>query len=450
MARHHHTAEATMLVHPLSVVRERYGWTYQDVVDVVAKRCNSATRREKAFRWENWGVIPDMASQLALAAELDVDETAVRLHPWPAWLPDDDPIPTALGWSQVGSLTALEDAVAHAMTDRRGFMKLVGSALVTLAQDWLNVEPAELVAVLRGGQVNHAFVDRIVEGLPRLRFLEASRGGGRTRRLIDAELGLVVDVLSGSAYTSAVGRRLHALAAELSRVAGWASFDAGHHAAAQRYWMSGLYASQAAGDRLLGANVLKSMSLQCYDFARPTEALALARSAYEAAAEATPRTSAMLALRQARAHAALGDAAGCERLLAAADTAFGRAQPTDDDPTWVAYFDHAEFHAQVGTCFLDLGRPVEADERFITTLELLPAAKVRDRATYLVRRASAQAQQHDADQAHILLGQALPLIEQAPSQRNIDRIRRARQRIDYRPGDPRQRELDERIKALVA
>lgn len=80
---------------------------------------------------------------------------------------------------------------------------------------------------------------------------------------------MVVDVLDRSTYTAVVGQRLYALAAELGRMAGWASFDAGLHAAAQRYWLAALHAAHAAADRLLGANILKSMSLQCYDFGRP-------------------------------------------------------------------------------------------------------------------------------------------------------------------------------------
>src|SRR5262249_52053083 len=84
------------------------------------------------------------------------------------------------------------------------------------------------------------------EGVPRLYFLEHAQGGHRARKLIDAELGMVVDVLQRSTYTVAVGKRLYCLAAELGKMAGWASFDAGLHASAQRYWVAGLHAAHAA------------------------------------------------------------------------------------------------------------------------------------------------------------------------------------------------------------
>lgn len=92
MARRLPATRPDRFVHPLSVVRAAKNWTYQDVVDVIARRHrNMAARREKAWKWEHWGVVPDLDSQLALAAELGVPEDQVRLGLWPQWLPDGDP-----------------------------------------------------------------------------------------------------------------------------------------------------------------------------------------------------------------------------------------------------------------------------------------------------------------------------------------------------------------------
>ncbi|ONK13219.1 transcriptional regulator [Streptomyces sp. MP131-18] len=444
-------------VHPLSYVRAERGWTQQDVVDVIAERVGGSARRNKAWLWENRNVVPDWPSQVALAAELGIPESRLVEEPWPQWLPDGDPIRTDFAWSQTGSIQALEDVLEHGVRDRRGFMKLTGSALVALAHDWLRAEPAELVAALRGGRVADTFVDRLEEGLPRLRFLEAERGGQEARRLIDAELGLVAEVLANSSYTIETGRRLYALAGELGRMAGWASFDAGLHAAAQRYWAAAIHAAHAADDRPLGANIMKSMSLQCYDFADPAEALALARSAYEGASDTTPRTVAMFALREARAHAALGDLSACERLLGEAESAVSRADTAvDPDPAWIGYFDDAEFYAQIGTCYLDLGTRhgdrrqfTRADTYLAKTLRLLPETKVRDRATYLTRRASAQTQLGNLDRACQLLTDTIPLVHSAPSQRNIRRMFTVRNRLPLNRRDARARALDEHLRVLT-
>jgi tetratricopeptide (TPR) repeat protein len=438
-------------IHPLSYVRAQRGWTYQDVVDVIARRIgNSAARREKAWRWEHWAVMPDRESQCALAEELGVPKEHLDLYPWPQWLPDGDPIRAAFGWSQRGGLAALSEALEYALLDRRGFMKLLGPPLAGLADCWQRLEPAELLAVLGGGRVTDQFVTDLEAGLPRLRQLEATRGGLSARRLIDAELGVATDVLARASYSAATAKRLYVLAGELGRMAGWASFDAGLHAAAQRYWVAALHAAHAAGDRALGANILKSMSLQCHDFARPHEALALARGASEGAGRAASRVRAMLAHREARAHAALGDAKATERLMAQADNALASARGDEEEPAWAAYFDDAEYHAQIGTCYLDLGRADTAQRYFHHVLDSLSATKVRDRATYLTRGAAAQLALGSLDQACASLTAAVPLMRQAPSQRNVERVFTVRNRMQSHHDDRHVRDLDEQLAVLVA
>lgn len=442
--------DADRLVHPLSAVRAARNWTYQDLVNVIARRTrNMAARREKAWRWEHWGVVPDLDSQLALAAELRVPESEVTSGRWPDWLPDSDPVRSSFPWTQSGGLDALLDALEHSAVDRRAFMNVTGSTLACVAGSWLALEPDELAAVARGSQVSLDLVERMEDGLPRLRLLEATRGGARARRLIDAEFGVVIDVLERSSYTSPVGNRLYGLAAELGRMAGWASFDAGLHSAAQRYWIAALHAAHAVGDRVLGANILKSMSLQCYDFQLRHDALAMASSAYDGAKGATPRTVAMLALRVARAHAALGDRPACEAMLAHADSLF-QSGTCEDDPTWLGYFDESEFNAQVGTCYLDLDQPSKADLYFGTTLRTAPVSKVRDRATYMIRRASAQTRLGNADEAASLMVDAVPMVQDAPSERNVQRLRRVRQRMPFKKSDPRAWELDAALAVLDA
>ncbi|MCC9309163.1 helix-turn-helix domain-containing protein [Kitasatospora sp. RB6PN24] len=421
----------------------------------------------------NLGVPPELVRFAPMAPGGNAFEDVRRVKPWsegrmveglqdtapskrlvklgsPSGISDGDPISTGFPWTAQGSLQSLEDTLEHAVLDRRGFMMLTGPVLTTLAQNWLDVEPPALTSVLSGGRVSSSLVTRMEEGLPRLRELEAACGGERARRLMDAELGVVTAILTGSAYSAADGQRLLRLAAELARIAGFASFDAGLHAAAQRYWVSALHAAHSADDRAIGANVLKSMSLQCYDFGRPHEALSLARSAAEGAGGVSPRTEAMLLLRQARAEAALRDVSACGRSLALAERAFARASTSDSDPSWVGYFDEAEFHAQVGTCQLDLGRPAEAADSFTSALRLLPSGKTRDRATYVVRASAAQLDLGEAEHAASLLGSAVELIHDAPSQRNVERARRVREQFPQAGTDPLMARLDHRLATLIA
>ncbi|MFD9687284.1 hypothetical protein ACFWXO_16185 [Kitasatospora sp. NPDC059088] len=438
------------LVHPLSVVRDEQDWTYQDVVDIVAKTTKRSADRRKAWKWENWGVEPDAESQEALAAALGVPPGEVHQLGWPGWLPDGGPIRTGFPWTMPGTLDALDDTLEHAMPDRRGFMKLGGQALTLLASQWLSQAPNALAAALAGGSVDEQLVEDLEGGLPRLRRLEAALGGHRARQLLHTELATVTGLLKEASYTEKVGRRLLRLDAELARLAGFASFDAGLHAAAQRYWSSGLRAAHAADDRALGANILKSLSLQCYDHGLVVDALALATAAVEGAGHVTPRTRAMLLLRQARAEAACSNRVACDRLLSDAERQMARSSGTDDDPAWTGYFDAAEFHAQAATCYADLRRQRLAETHFATALGLMPSAKGRDLATYTIQSARTHTALGDADHAVHLLETAAQLVATAPSHRNTARALAARAELPMTTKDPKVQRLDQLLATLSA
>src|SRR5262245_25547235 len=101
--------------HPLAFVRAQRGWSYQRLARVVARRArdlgvaNMAAERQKVWRWEHRGVVPDRVSQLALAAELGVPSERVESHPWPAWLPTGDAVRVDYPWNASGAITALLD-----------------------------------------------------------------------------------------------------------------------------------------------------------------------------------------------------------------------------------------------------------------------------------------------------------------------------------------------------
>lgn len=79
--------------HPLAAVRAERGMSYQALARAVAKVAreqlgvfNMAAERQKIWRWENKGVVPDPLSQRALAVLLGVPVSAMTAEPWPAWL----------------------------------------------------------------------------------------------------------------------------------------------------------------------------------------------------------------------------------------------------------------------------------------------------------------------------------------------------------------------------
>jgi tetratricopeptide (TPR) repeat protein len=432
----------------LSYVRYERRWTYQDLVDVISRRINTANRREKAWRWEHWGVAPDADSQLALAAELGVPSELVQSVAWPDWLPVGERINTDTPWTVDGTMALLEGATGGAVLDRRGFLVLSAGAAVAAAHDWLTIEPPQIVSVLRGGQIDAGLVRCFEQRLPALRQMDHTLGGGHVRGVVDSELRLVTDLLAKGSYSEAIGSRLFAVAAELGRIAGWASCDAGLHAAAESYWVAGLRAAHVARDSGIGANILKSMSLQRADADRSREALALARAAGEGAKDSAPRVLAMLIVREARIHAALGDASECERLLVTAERAMSRA---DDRPAppWAMYFDQAEYCAQVAACYLLLRRHQATDHWLSQALELQPDERSRDRATYLIWRADSALQLGEIEQACALVTQAVPDIEAARSARNRKRLTDLHARLGKHRNLPAFQELDRRVRPLI-
>ncbi|SNQ50045.1 conserved hypothetical protein [Frankia canadensis] len=443
------TDNAHACTHPLAFVRAQRGWSYQRLARVVARRArdlgvaNMAAERQKVWRWEHRGVVPDRVSQLALAAELGVPNDRLESHPWPAWLPTGDAVRTEYPWTAGGSVTSLMDVVEDALSDRRGFLTITGVGATELATQWLGLEPGMLAAALAGGRVDDQIVNRIEHNIPGLRVMDERLGGESVRRLVDAELGVVADLLVRGSYTEVVGRHLHTVAAELARFAGWVSFDAGFHTAAQRYWITALHAAHTGGDRMLGANVLKNMSLQCVDFARPREAVDLAEAAVASLGPVTGRVGAMLHMRRARAHAAIGESTACAEALARSEEAMDEARP--EDPAWADYFDEGEYQAQIGSCFIDLGHLIQADRWLERSLAVLPAARARDRATYLLRRAAVQIDLGNVDQGCALTRQALPMLEATRSKRNARRADELRRRLRRHSTDPDARELDQAL-----
>lgn len=433
------------LAHPLSYVRAERGWTYQDLVDAVARRVgNMSARREKAWRWEHRGVVPDRETQEALADELGVPHDILDVLPWPAWLPAGERDELRSPWTREGCVAALGATAGAALLDQRGFLVSGEGSAVAVAEEWLALPPAADTGFTdtgtpdSGGEVEAGVVEGLEQRLPALRRMARALGGGRVRTVVDAELQLVSDLIARSSGPGAgagsgpTGRRLFAVAAELARMAGWASLDTCYQAAAERYLLTGLSAAHAAGDRALGANILKSLSLQYLDADRPAEALALARTARTGALGGPPRVTAMLTLRQARAHAALGRAVECESLLSAAASAMSLA---DDRPAppWAEYFDEAEYAAQSAACYALLRRYDTADALLRRALVLHPPGRARDRVTYLIWAAETAFELGATDRAAALAKEAADITPDVESLRAQRRLAALQHRLRRRP-----------------
>jgi hypothetical protein len=201
--------------------------------------------------------------------------------------------------------------------------------------------------------------------------LDFQLGGGHTRgMLLYYFQNQVLPMFSAMPANSQARRELFAATAELTQMLGWSAYDAGRHGAAQRYFVHGLRLAREADDALLGARLLANLSHQANYLGRYPEAVHLARAAQSTSARCESATvSSMLLTMEARALASLGDAGGCASVLSKAEQAFEHRN-TDNDPTWISYFNRAELAGESAHCFRDLRRAGETEQ--FATLALEP------------------------------------------------------------------------------
>jgi transcriptional regulator with XRE-family HTH domain len=214
-----------------------------------------------------------------------------------------------------------------------------------------------------GARIGMGDVERFRATVMMFRELDDRFGGGHAREALIRYLqGDAVRLLRGR-YPDTVGGALLSAVAEATQLAAWMTYDSTPHSPqAQRYFIQALGLAQAAGNRVLGALILDSMSHQATFTGRFREAASLAQAARTGTTEiATATLTAHFHVMEARALARLGEARGCDLALAAAVAQYERRRP-EDDPAWFQYFDEAELSAEFGHCLRDLHRARDAAE----------------------------------------------------------------------------------------
>lgn len=433
--------------HPLASVRRRHGWSYQDLARVVAGNARAlgvpmAARREKVWRWEHWGVVPERDSQRALARALGVPLREVDARPWPGWLPTFDGIPTGLPWTRAGGLDALDalldgggrDPRSQPVLEKTEFRDAVadwtaGAARRTERTDGELGEPtpggAGVPVPREGSAADEETAAWLERGVLGLRRLDDRLGGAAVRHRVEADLRIALDLLRRGPYRNGLDARLLRVATELAQLGGWAATDCGRHGAAQRHYLTGLRLAHSAGDLPQAANLWAGLSLQAVFAGRHDDGLAAVLAAESAAAGATSRTRAMLATRRARAQAGLGEDTACRRSLEEAGRLLDAARG-DDDPSWIYWFDEAEWCAQSGIALLDLGRAEEAASLLEKALAIQDPLYRRDRTLYTARAALARARAGDLGTARSLAEDAVDLARDCGSPRVAIAVEQAR------------------------
>ncbi|MEU6854945.1 regulator [Actinacidiphila alni] len=212
------------------------------------------------------------------------------------------------------------------------------------------------------------------------RGLDHAYGGGHARQALVRYLEHEAEPMLRGSYGEALGRRLFASVADLTRLAGWTSYDIGAHGLAQRYFVQALRLAQAAGDRVYGGYVLVTMSRQAVFLGHGREAVQLARVAQQGVGSGAPAAvQALLHSAEARGHGLLGEIRACSAALARAERSLGAARPGDDVPSWARFFDEAQLADEFGHCHRDLQQHRAAAQHAERSLQLRAAGYARSR-----------------------------------------------------------------------
>ncbi|MBO0918734.1 helix-turn-helix transcriptional regulator [Streptomyces laculatispora] len=407
--------------HPLAYARELRGWSQSDLavhLDRVARRhgLRSGTDKTAVSRWENGRKKPSPDSQILMAEAFGVPVTELELCGWPDWLPGRD-LPMPLGTAY--TVHVLRDAQKAAM-DRRSFMTYSAAALAGLAAQWATIEPDRLTAALSGRTVvDTELIDWLEDTSAKLTALPTEQRQ-HTIKLADAHLATVTDLIDGGRCTERTGRRLHALAAQLSTTCGWYRFDQGKHYAAGKLWTAALHSSHAAGDRDFGAGVLSDFAYQSNWLGKPD--VSVDQLGYAISGTSHPTARSLLFVRRARAYAALGRRAACYRDLSAAEAELS-VRATDPAPGWCAWMSPADLAVDSGQCLLDLGRADEARTRMTEGMAMLPKVRDKTRGIFLTYQAKGFLQSNDIEQALAVTTESLDLATRIGAERCVTLVR---------------------------
>lgn len=304
-------------------------------------------------------------------------------------------------WQHDALAAAFEEVTRplNSPLERRRFFTLSATALAAAAHEWLVADPARIAAALTGRQADAGVVADLTTTVDALRRLDDKLGGQAVYPMIVEQLRLVVSLLRHASYTKADGQALHGVAAELARLAGWTSYDAGAHGTAQRYYLVGLRAAHEADAPGIGANILRCMAHQAHNLNDPRTAIDLLRSARTGARGRLSHTeNAIIAAALASAHGLSGDKRAA---AAASDTAYAeieQAQPAEDPPYvyWAGVNTIAYF---TGMSMLHCGDPRGAVPHLLASVHQTSADMPRDRLEHQASLAVAYARSGEADAA---------------------------------------------------
>ncbi|MFC0037284.1 helix-turn-helix domain-containing protein [Actinomadura rayongensis] len=288
------------------------------------------------------------------------------------------------------------------MFDRREANKrigalLIGARLTEPLEYWITSDSVPPFRRVASGTISDEEMRNIETVTHALRHWDNRFRMGIRRKAVLGQMNEVADLLNAH-QPADITQRLFAVLAELAKIVGSMSYDAGLHPIAQRYYRESLRAAHASGEsgRMFGANVLAAMARQMLDLDQPGDALDLVRLALDGVGSDAPgRVRSMLRTREGWAYAKTGRVQAFHRAVGLAHEDFHKGKG-EHLPYWVAAFDASELAGVVGARYRDLALAQaqqglahddlahRAVEHIATALRLRAPRRVRNRAFDLI------------------------------------------------------------------
>ncbi|SEL76394.1 regulator [Streptacidiphilus jiangxiensis] len=280
------------------------------------------------------------------------------------------------------------------------------------------------------------------------RALDNAYGGGHARQALIRYLESEAEPMLRGRYNEAIGRALFGAVADLTRLAGWTSYDIGAHGLAQRYFVQSLRLAQAANDRLYGGYVLVTMSRQAVYLGHGREAVQLARVAQQGVGSTAPAAAqALMHAAEARGHGLLGDARSCTAALVRAERALQASHGGDELPSWARFFDEAQLADEFAHCYRDLQQWRPAAQHAERSLRLRPQTYARSRVFCRVVLATSRLGLGELDEACAAATEALRGVTEMRSLRAVEYLRDFARRLAPYRGNPSVRAFEEAARA---
>jgi hypothetical protein len=335
------------------------------------------------YHWLNGGTprgtLPELAA-LTLSRALGEHVTAWQL--WPGARSQAVAISAhsglSLPWTTNG---AVRCAALISRPTASVLLPVSGALAVAPVVDWFTAPAAAQSSRTGGEEVSSEVVSVLAERVRQLRRLDDVRGGPMLLDWIKQDLRWAASLACTAAYDRETGTALFGVLAELAQLAGWVATDLGQRALGQRFLLAALRFAHVAADTELATAIVSCLSYLALWMDSPADAVKLIRMArQQSAGKASAATAALLASREARAHASSGATAECSLALDEATSLFGgqSASPVPP-PAWAYWVTEAVLVADAGRSWLEAGIPDKAIPLLESGLRLFGDSQPRNR-----------------------------------------------------------------------